>query len=65
MVPISVKRHHYHDISYEGKHLWLVAYSFRGLVHYYYHAGRHGAGAEVLISYYAVNIKWSETLRLA
>ena len=45
-ISISVKRHHDHNNSYKGEHLIRVAYSFRGLVHYYHgrwQAGGHGA----------------------
>ena len=30
-----MKRHYDHSNSYKGKHLIVVAYSFRGLVHSY------------------------------
>ena len=41
-VSIAVKRHHDHGNSYKGKHLIeVVAYSFRGLIHYH-RGGGHG-----------------------
>ena len=47
---IAVRRHHDHGDSYKGNHLIeVVAYSFRGSVHYHHGREHGGMQADVVL----------------